>query len=122
MTTAKPVNPGQLQTEALAETGSPNTHLHLTLLGAVASDGIAPAGATLLCCDEAGSSGTIEPCSFCVTAYNVHVAAPNPPPTDPLASHKQALETAYQADISSGHPSQATLTALQNLLTAMAPH
>lgn len=47
---------------------------------------------------------------------------PPPPPMDPLASYKQALETAFEADISSGHPSQATLTALQNLLTAMAPH
>lgn len=73
MLTTKPVNPGQLQAEALAVTG--NAHVALSLSGvALDGGGTAPAGATLMCSDGAGSSGLAEPCQWCVTAYNAHVA------------------------------------------------
>lgn len=75
MTTTKPVNPGQLQRETVAIGGA---HISVTLLGPVdSSTGIAPAGATLLCSDMAGSSSTESPCAACVTAYNAHVAVAN---------------------------------------------
>lgn len=74
MLTDRAVNPGQLQAEALALSGS--THLELTLVGvAPDTDGICPAGGELLCSDTDGSSVTAEPCDFCKTAYDAHVAA-----------------------------------------------
>lgn len=118
MTTTKPVNSAQLQAEALAVSGSPNTHVELTLVGvAPDSTGICPAGGTLLCSDVAHSSATQEPCSFCVTAYNAHTAAPTPVP-DPLKSYRDALSAAAASD--PGLTTD-TKTALNNLLAAMAP-
>jgi hypothetical protein len=116
METTKSVNPTQLQTEALALTGS--EHVSLTLLGvALDATGIAPAGGTLLCCDAAGSSETHEPCQWLQQAYDAHTAAPNPV-DDPLKPYRDALASAAEADASL---TTATKTALQNLLAAMAP-
>src|SRR5690348_16420030 len=96
MTTTKPINPAQLQREALALAAG---HVELTVLGpAPDATGICPASATLLCADAPNSSVTSEPCADCQQAYAAHTAAPNPVPPNAVMVVVQALATIPSTD------------------------